>query len=111
MYQRIIDIWPNLVRQVRGNADEEEQQQLNNEEGEGSDEGLLDMDEDTIMNEYKNMYWTKLIRVEGYLEGMDHKHPLGPDILDECRAVANLEVVDPGSWAPLFEPSDFNDMH
>ena len=69
------------------------------------------MDEDTIMNEYKNLYWTKLIRVEGYLEGMDRKYPLGPDIFEECRAVANMESVNSDSWAALFEPTDFNELH
>ena len=37
--------------------------------------------------------------------------PMGPDIVEECQAVATLPAVDAESWAPLFEPADFNEAH
>ena len=58
------------------------------------------------------------MRVEGFepsqeIDG-DHQQyrwPLGPDIVEECGAVAALPAVDRDSWVPLFEPSDFNHDH
>ena len=38
----------------------------------------------------------------------DKKWPLGPDIVEECDAVANLDPTEEDSWSPLFEPTDFN---
>ena len=37
--------------------------------------------------------------------------PLGPDVVEECRAVAELPAVDSDSWSPLFEPVEFNEAH
>ena len=34
-----------------------------------------------------------------------------PDIFEECEAVSNLPPVDPDSWAPLFDPTDFNEAN
>ena len=37
--------------------------------------------------------------------------PLGPDVFEDCQAVAELPSIEEGSWAPLFEPTEFNDTH
>ena len=37
--------------------------------------------------------------------------PLGPDVVEECQAVANMEAVDPDNWTPLFDPTAFNEAH
>lgn len=37
--------------------------------------------------------------------------PLGPDVVEECRAVAELPAVDSSGWAPLFDPVEFNEAH
>ena len=43
--------------------------------------------------------------------GEERKWPLGPDIVEECQAVSNMEPVDEDRWTPLFEPTDFNNQH
>ncbi len=40
---------------------------------------------------------------------MDRKYDLGPDIVEECNAVAALE--EQPDWDPLFEPTSFNENH
>jgi len=42
-------------------------------------------------------------------EVVERKWALGPDIVEECTAVAALEEQD--AWSPLFEPNSFNEEH
>ena len=58
------------------------------------------------------------MRIEGFEPSQEtdgdyqmYKWPLGPDIVEECKAVATMPAVDPDSWMPLFDPSDFNKAH
>ena len=47
-----------------------------------------------MLEVYKNTYWSRLVTVgAGELE-QERKWPLGPDIVEECQAVANMEEVD-----------------
>ena len=66
------------------------------------------------MADYRNLYWTRLMQVEGFEPSMEtdgdhqpYRWPLGPDIVEECSAVAAMPAVDPDDWVPLFEPNDF----
>ena len=36
---------------------------------------------------------------------------LGPDIIEECQAVAAIPPDGGYGWTPLFEPTEFNDEH
>ena len=54
------------------------------------------------------------MQAEGFEPSMDtdgdhqpYRWPLGPDIVEECRAVDAMPAVDPDGWEPLFEPQDF----
>ena len=49
--------------------------------------------------------------IDGYEAGRDRKWQLGPDIIEECKAVTELPAVDQEQWKPVFEPTDFNDAH
>ena len=40
---------------------------------------------------------------------MERKWPLGPDVVEECTAVAAMDEQD--DWSPLFEPNRFNEEH
>ena len=37
--------------------------------------------------------------------------PMGPDIVEECLAVAALPRDVDERWSPLFEPAEFNEEH
>lgn len=37
--------------------------------------------------------------------------PLGPDVVEECQAVAQLSRDSVENWSPLFEPVEFNETH
>ena len=41
----------------------------------------------------------------------ENKWPLGPDIIEECQAVATLPQNEEDTWSPDFEPYDFNAAH
>ena len=73
------------------------------------------MDETTIYQVYKNCFWTRLIAVEGFQAVRDdedaYKWPIGPEILEECNAVAELPQVDANSWEPLFDHNQFQEQN
>ena len=37
--------------------------------------------------------------------------PLGPDVVEECQAVAELPTENAEDWMPLFFPNDFTEEH
>ena len=45
------------------------------------------------------------------VDNQRYRRPLGPDVVEECNAVAALPAVDPDSWVPLFDPHDFVEAH
>jgi hypothetical protein len=125
MFPRITDIWPNLLRRIRvgeedeaqpgqerGQADGDQAGRLLQEEDESEEDGDdLRVDEGMLLEFFRHLYWTRLRTL-----GADQLEPsakwlLGPDVVEECQAVANLEEAGIGQWAPLFEPSDFNNEH
>ena len=36
---------------------------------------------------------------------------MGPDVVEECLAVADLPPTDPDQWTPILDPHDFNQTH
>ena len=49
--------------------------------------------------------------IDGYEPDHDRKFPLGPDVVEECRAVDRLQPGNEDDWAPFFDPEDFNKRH
>ena len=49
--------------------------------------------------------------IDGYEPELDRKWPLGPDVLEECRAVDRLHPANEDEWGPFFDPEDFNNRH
>ena len=72
---------------------------------------MLKIDDDQLLKDYKNLYWTRLMQVEDYEAGMDRKLPMGPDIVEACQSVADMDSDEDAEWSPLFEPTDFNKEH
>ena len=115
MIQKITSLWPNLVRRAgiasgRG-TEQEEEQQLLDRDGRRRDDEVNRIDEEQLLADYRLLNWTRLMQVENYEPDLERKWPLGPDIVEECQAVANLPDTGIEDWAPLFEPTDFNSEH
>ena len=58
--------------------------------------------------DYKNLYWTRLMSIGDFEVDQARKWQLGPDLIEECQAVVDMEAVDPDEWEPLFDPHKFN---
>ena len=43
----------------------------------------------------------------------DRKHPLGPDVVEECQAVAAIgdQIQEQEQWRPVFDPTHFTEQH
>ena len=87
MFPRITDIWPNLLRRVRGGdgAEEDQEARLLQGNAQSSDEGdELSIDEAKLLEDYKNTYWSRLVTVDADELEQERKWPFGPDIVEEC---------------------------
>ena len=68
--------------------------------------------EEQLLQDYKHIYWTRLMVIGAQPHAEERKWPLGPDIVEECQAVAALPLEEENDhWAPLFEPTKFNAEH
>ena len=77
MFPRITDIWPNLLRRIRGDHEGQDQDgqghgleydaqearllQIDDQSDENDDE--LRVDEAKLMEDYKHTYWSRLVTV------------------------------------------------
>ena len=61
--------------------------------------------------DYKNLYWSRLMVIENLETGIQRKWPLGRDIIEEIKSVAEMPQANQEEWAPLFEPYEFNNHH
>ena len=111
MLRPITDLWPNLLRPGGAEQSEEEEPLLASQEDEPDDDDAIQVDERQIIEEYRNLCWTRVVSVQNFSADQDRKWPLGPDIVEECQAVAALPPVDPDGWVPLFEPTEFTRAH
>ena len=94
MLQKITELWPNLLRRAHDEPSELEEplfQSDNEHQEEGSSQQI---DEDQLLIDYKNLYWTRLITIDPYESEVIRKFQLGPDIVEECSAVDGLHDVD-----------------
>ena len=66
MLQRLEDMWPDFLRRVRGDGDGVEQDgQIEDNSGNASDDELK-VDEAKLLENYKNVNWTRVIAVQGF---------------------------------------------
>ena len=77
------------------------------------DQGGVDdeVDEEQLLLDHKNLYWTRLMIIDNYETDHDRKWPLGPDLVEECQAVVDLPLGDEFGKDPLFDPYAFNEEH
>ena len=84
---------------------------LGQQEDEDEPAGHLAIDEEQITEHFRHLFWTRLLVINGYETGGERKWPLGPDIIEECQAVADLQPDGQDEWKPLFDPFKFNEDH
>ena len=99
------------MRGIGADEDEEDERLLTGPDAAEDGEVTLEVDEEQLLLDYKHLFWSRLISVHGFEVDLMQMWPLGPDIIEECQAVAGIPQDDKVSWAPLFEPADFNDAH
>ena len=61
-----------------------------------------------MLENFRLLYWTRLMKVDDFESGLDRKWPMGPDIVEECRTVSNFQLSDQVRWTPFFDPDEFN---
>ena len=90
MLRRITDIWPKLLG-LPPNEDEEEGEGLlaNQDGAEDSRKGLT-INEDELLELHRHLYWSRLVSVRAFEVDLMRMWPLGPDVVEECQAVAAL---------------------
>ena len=86
MLQKITEFWPNLVR---GYSTDHFPSQDDSDNSGGRDQSE-DFDEQELLAENKNLCWTRLFPIEGYETGLCRKFKLGPDLVEECKAVIEM---------------------
>ena len=69
------------------------------------------VDEEQLLLNHKNLYWTRLMVIENYEADHERKWPLGPDLVEECQAVVSLPLSDEVGKNLLFDPYVFNEEH
>ena len=111
MLRRLTDLWPDMLRPNRQDGSEEEEPLMPGQGDQPDDDWVGQVDEAQILEDYRHLYWTRLMIMDGYEAHQERKWPMGPDVFEECEAVANLPAVDPDQCSSLFEPTDFAHEH
>ena len=107
MLQKITELWPGLIRGYSTDHFSSQNDQPSEPiDGDGSGESgeSNEFNEEQILVDYKNLFWTRLIRIEGYESGHSRKYKMGPDIVEECVAVIQMPEPHEPQWKPIFEP-------
>ena len=63
MFPRITDLWPNLLRRFRPNQNELEEPLLPDGAGHQPGDHRLVVEEQQILEEHRNLYWTRLMNI------------------------------------------------
>ena len=109
--QRITDLWPSLLRSGQEEPSELEEPLLGSHDDVPEARRPQEVDERQLLEDYKHLYWSRLIRVANFEAGQERKWPLGPDIIEECEAVAAIPGDGPAGWRARFDPVEFNEVH
>ena len=94
MLQKITELWPILLRQAHNEPSELEEPLLQSDNEQLEEGASQTIDEDQLLIEYRNLYWTRLIPINPYEHEVVRKFQLGPDIVEECSAVDGLPELD-----------------
>ena len=62
------------------------------------------------MAEYKNLSWSRVIKVHGFLPGLEEKYEIGPDLFSELQHMQAIDIDSTPEWEPLFDPMEFQKL-
>ena len=108
MFPRIIDVWPNLVQAVQRQFGDNTEAEVAGQNDQSEIDQQLEVNEQETLHEYRNLYWTRLMIVSNDEDHKYEKWSMGPDIVEECQALTELQRDGEDQWKPLFDPTDFN---
>jgi hypothetical protein len=57
---------------------------------------------------YKNLYWTGVISIQQWYEGVCERRPIEPDVKEEVALYEDLEFEEADGFTFHFHPIDFN---
>ena len=95
--RRLTQLWPGLISRNRNDIDEDEQPLL-------IDENQINELEQSILETYKNLYWTRLITMDDFRTDKYDNHHIGPDIAEVVIEMYKLDADDKPQWKPIFDP-------
>ena len=117
MQRKILDVWPRLLRPLRPPTSRNDGAGQDQERGDGGtdedEEQRDELDEEELLEFYKNCYWTRLITIESSVDDaadqlpQRSRHAVGPDIIEELRELAIEAPADPDGWQAAFDPDAF----
>lgn len=69
MMRRITEIWPTLLRRGGQDIGEERHAEESDEQGLLSQDQSQERADEEILEYFKNLYWTRLMQIDGYENG------------------------------------------
>jgi len=104
MQRKITDVFSDLLGLPRRRA-------AANERAEQARLGNSVAAQQHMLDDYKNLYWTRVISMEGFRDGEQERHELGPDVAAEMEEMHLLDGDELPEWTPLFDPQRFQQEH
>ena len=89
MFKKIEELWPELLRPRRSATSELEEPLLGGDDAEQDGGPTIEVDEEQILEAYRNQYWTRVIKVTEDDDEGNRKWPLGRDIPELLRLCAS----------------------
>ena len=108
MLRRLTDLWPTLLRANEQTDNELTEPLLSQDQQNDGSQDQDDIDEAQLLEDFRHLYWTRLMRVQDYEVELERKFPLGPDVVEECKTVASIQLAEDNDWKALFDPEAFN---
>ena len=67
--------------------------------------------EKSTLEVYENMYWTRLIPLDGFLAGDQQRYKMGPDIAEEVDTMYRIDLDTIPDWMPRWDPAKFLELN
>ena len=111
MDQRLEDFWPNLLSQNTDNDQQSSEATQNLQEDNNLEQNDPDLLVQNMIEQYKNLYWTRIISADNFDIDDEKKWRIGYDIADEIQQMMDIDENDLPEWSPLWDPTVFTEQH